>query len=327
MLTQRIDMPSDRPGDSNLQAALEGHVPALAAKDAVYVLARSQGAAARDQLRELVRQHAAVAVRRRAALGLSLVVDARAALLELVDVDEPSVLAAVLLSLARVGTAEDVKTIRTAARRLGSPAAEQARFAELLLAHRLRLGPGVVPPVRTPAASQVPVNAHAVTPGSPQEAVAAWSRFVPHASLGFEPDSRRCAVIHCARRNILIIPSTELTTQGRERLLEERMLLAATAAYERENGTWHHDLWIFSTPTATGVELQAWTQGGRACYTGPGRVVEQDLAFELFTTASSHLALAHLRGRLTKDSIAVEGTVGDRDPSDARAPESRRPPA
>ena len=34
----------------------------------------------------------------------------------------------------------------------------------------------------------------------------------------------------------------------------------------------------------------------------------------------SGLALAHVRGRLTKDGLTLEGTVGNRDPSDSRMP-------
>ena len=319
-------MPAGTPGPIDLEAALKGQSAALPAKDAVYRLARSGVAGANERLSGLVREGATVAIRRRAALGLSLVVDARAALLEALSVDEPSVLAAVMLSLARVGTFEDLKAIRTPATRMSGHDAEQARFAELLLAHRLGLGLDVVPPIPTPPASQVPVRTQAITPGSPQEAVQAWSRFVPNASLGFEPDSRRCAMIRCGRRSILVVPSIELA-QEVGRLLKNRALVGATAAFEREAASWHHDLWIFSTPAASGgVELQAWTQGGRACYTGPGRVAGEDLTFELVTAARSRLALAHVSGRLTKDSLAIDGIVGDRDPSDSRAPALRPRP-
>ena len=312
-------MPAPTPGPIDLEAALKGQSPALPAKDAVYRLARSGAPGAIERLRGLVREGATVAIRRRAALGLSLVVDGRAALVEAVDVDEPSVLAAVLLSLARVATREDVTAIRTAAARLSGHDEEQGRFAELLLAHRFGIGLDVVPPIPTPPASQVPVRTRAITPGSSQEAAHAWSRFVPNANLGFEPDSRRCAVIHCGRRSILMVPSIELAHEAGRRLLENRALVGATAAYEREAGSWHHDLWILSTPAPGGVELQAWTQGGRACYTGPGRVAGEDLAFELATTARSRLALARVSGRLTKDGLAIDGTVGDRDPSASRA--------
>ena len=154
----------------------------------------------------------------------------------------------------------------------------------------------------------------------------AWSRFVPNAHLGFEPDPGRCAVLHCGQRNILLIPSIELATEIGARLRKARVVVGATASYEREAGYWRHDLWIFSTPTPDGVELQAWTQGGLACYTGPGRVSDESLAFELRTTAASRLALVDVRGRLTQDALEVTGTVGDRPPSDARAPELRPRP-
>jgi hypothetical protein len=309
-----------------LERALQGQSPDLAAKDAVYQLARSGTTGARERLVGIVRGDGTVPMRRRAALGLSLIDDARTALLQLVNVSEPSVLAAVLLSLARVGAAEDVRAIRTAASRLTGSLAEQGRFAELLLAHRLGLGLDVVPPIPTPPDTQEPLDAAAITMGEPQEAVNAWSRFVPNARLGFEPDPRRCVVIHCARRDVLLIPSIVLPNQLRRRLVEARAIVGASAAYEREAAVWHHDLWIFTTPTSGGVELQAWTQGGLPCYTGPGRVTDDELVFELWTTAISHLALARISGRLRRDSLTIGGTVGDRPPTDARAPAARRRP-
>jgi len=314
------------PGPFELERALQGQSPALAAKDAVHKLARSGMADAKERLARLVRDEGPVDTRRRAALGLSLIANARTALLELLDVGEPSILAAVLLSLARVGTAEDAATIRTLARRLTGPLAEQGRFAELLLAHRLGLGLDIVPPIQTPPEREVPVRTSAITSGQPQEAMTAWTRFVANAHLGFEPDKRRCMLIHCARRSILLIPSLELANQIGQRLLAARMIVGATAAYEREAAAWHHDLWILSTPASGGVELQAWTQGGLACYTGSGRVTGEQLAFEVRTTASTRLALARISGRLTKDSLTIEGTVGDRAPSDSPAPVLRRRP-
>jgi hypothetical protein len=316
-------MPGQTPAD--LEEALKGLSPVLAAKDAVYRLARSAAPDAKERLSGLLREGASAAIRRRAALGLSLVIDARPALLELVGVDEPSVLAHVLLSLARVGVKEDLETIRIAAARLSGHDAEQARFAGLLLAHRLGLGFDVVPFIPIPPASQVPAHTKAVTLGSPQEATRAWSRFAPNASLGFEPDPRRCAMIHCARRLILFIPSIQLAESVRQ-LLRNRTVVGATAAHELESASWHHDLWILSTPASGELELQAWTQGGRACYTGSGHVAGEDLSFELRTAASSPLALAHIRGQFTKDGLAIDGTVGDRDPSDSRRPTLRRRP-
>jgi hypothetical protein len=314
-------MPAQTPVD--LEAALKGQSPALAAKDAVYRLARSAAPDTKERLSGLVREGASAAIRRRAALGLSLVIDARTALLESVGVDEPSVLAHVLLSLARVGTGEDLKTIRVAAARLSGHDAEQARFAELLLAHRLGLGLDMVPPISTPPARQVPAHTKAVTLGSPQEAMRAWNRFAPNASLGFEPDSRRCAMIHCARRMILFIPSIQLAKEDGRYLLKDRTVVGATAANDRETASWYHDLWILSTPASGGVELQAWTQGGRACYTGQGHVARDGLSFELWTAESSRLALVRIRGRFAKDGLAIDGTVGDRVPSDSRAPRFR----
>jgi len=317
-------MPGRTPID--LEAALKGQSPALAAKDAVYRLARSAVAGGKERLSGLVREGETVAIRRRAALGLSLVVDARTALLESLDVHEPSVLAHVLLSLARVGAAEDLKAMRTAATRLSGHDSVQARFAELLLAHRLGLGVDVVPPIPTPPASGIPVRMKAVTLGSPQEVARSWSRFVPNASLGFEPDPRRCSMIHCARRSILVIPSIHLSKEDSRRLLEYRALIGATGTYERETASWHHDLWILSTPASGEVELQAWTQGGRACYAGPGHVAGEEIAFEMRTADSSRLALADVRGRFAKHGLTISGTVGDRDASDSHAPALRRRP-
>lgn len=315
-------MPARTPGPVDLEAALQGRSPTLAAEDAVYPLARAAGAGAKERLARLLREKATPAIRRRAALALSLLADGKAALLDSLDTDEPSVLAAVLLSLARIGTADDLKAIRAAATRLSGHPAQQARFAELLLAHRLGLGLDVVPPIPTPPASQVPVHATAVTMGSPEEAARAWTRFMPNASLGFDPDIQQCSMIHCARRSVLVIPSTALR-EGAQRLLKERMLVGATAAFERETASWHHDLWILSTPAADGTELQAWTQGGRPSYAGSGRVTGGDAAFEFRTADTSRLALVHVSGRLTKAGIAIEGTVGSRDPADSRAPVSR----
>jgi hypothetical protein len=319
-------MAAQDPRPLEIERALQGASSALAAKDAVYHLARSGLPGAKERLTQLIREEASVATRRRAALGLSLLADARAALLDVMDVTEPPVLSAVLLSLARVGIAEDVRAIQAAAKRLIGPSAEQARFAELLLAHRLGLSPEVVPPIATPAASESPLRAKQIAPGNAQEAARAWSRFVPNAHLGFEPDPRRCATLHCAQRHILIIPSMALTTEMDATLRQARMVVGATASYEREAAVWHHDLWIFSTPTADGVELQAWTQGGLASYTGTGRATGDVLAFELRTTAASHLALIEVRGRLSAESLDVEGVTGDRPPSDAGAPVPRSRP-
>lgn len=319
-------MAAPTPGPVEIERALQGQSAALDAKDAVHQLARSGFPGSTERLIQLVREEPAIATRRRAALGLSLMADARTALLNLVDVSEPTVLASVLLSLARVGSAEDVRAIRAAATRLNGASAEQARFAELLLAHRLGLSRDLVPPIPTPPEIKVPVRANGIVQGVAQEAAIAWSRFVPSAHLGFEPDPRRCAVLHCEQRNILLIPSIELATGIGARLRRAPVVVGATASYEREAGYWLHDLWILSAPTPDGVELQAWTQGGLACYTGPGRVSDDAVAFELRTTASSRLALADVRGRLTQDSLEIAGTVGDRPASDARAPELRPRP-
>jgi hypothetical protein len=319
-------MAAQEPPPIDLEAALQGRVPALPAKHAVYRLARSGAAGATERLAGLLRQPTAVQIRRRAALGLSLLPDARTTLLEAVSVDEPTVLAAVLLSLARVGVDADVDTIRSATARLTGRAAEQGRFAELLLAHRLGLGREIVPPIPTPVANEAPTRTSEVTSVSPQSAATAWERFVPNASLGFEPDPYRGVVIQCAGSSVLVLPSAESRGEGVRNLLVERRLIGATATYEREDGSWHHDLWIFSTPMGDAVELQAWTQGGLACYVGPGRVVGNELAFELRTTAGSHLALVSLDGHLTSDSLTIHGSVGDRAPSDAQAPEPRQPP-
>ena len=133
---------------ADLEQGFKGLSPVVAPKDAVYRLARSGAAGTKERLSGLVRVGASAAIRRRAALGLSLVIDARTTVLNLVDVDEASVLAHVLLSLSRVGTAEDLETMRAAAARLSGHDAEQARFAQLLLAHRLGLGLNVVPPIQ-----------------------------------------------------------------------------------------------------------------------------------------------------------------------------------
>jgi hypothetical protein len=308
---------------ADLEKALKGESPALTTKDAVYRLARSAAPGTKERLSRLVRERGSPAIGRRAALGLSLVIDARTALRGLLGVAEPSVLAHVLLSLARVGTAEVLNNIRVVATRLSGHDAEQAHFAELLLAHRLGLGLDVVLPVSTPPVSQVPDRTKAVTLGNPQETTSAWNRFAPNASLGFEPDSQRCAMIHCARRMILFIPAIELVKEDGRHLLRSRTIVGATAANDRETGSWYHDLWILSTPVSGGVELQAWTQGGRACYTGKGRVGRGDLSFELQTAESSGLALARVRGRFGRDGLAIDGTVGDRDPSDSRTPTFR----
>lgn len=105
--------------------------------------------------------------------------------------------------------------------------------------------------------------------GSPEEAARAWSRFLPNASLGFEPDILRCSMIHCARRSVLVIPSTALR-EGVQPLLKQCMPVGATAAFERETAAWHHDLWILSTPARDGMELWAWTQSGCPSYAGSG---------------------------------------------------------
>lgn len=317
-------MAGHTPEPIDIEAALRGQSAVLAAKDAVYRLVRSGAPDAGDRLRGLVREGATVAIRRRAALALSLVPEARLALLDALAVEEPAVLTAVLLSLARVGVAEDLTSMRTAAKRLSGREAEQARFAELLLAHRLHLGPEIVPAMPTPPARELPTRTKPVTSGSAEEIARALAGFVANAHLGFEPDRRRCALIHCARRDILVIPSMERAHGDLQRLLHDRALVGATAAYEREAASWFHDLWIFSTPSKGGVDLQAWTQGGRACYTGPGRLEGDALVFELRTTESSGLALASVRGRFTSDGLEVEGTVGDRDPSDPRGPVLRR---
>ena len=223
-------MPNQTPVD--LETALQGLSPALAAKDSVYRLARSGLPDTKERLRALAREGASTSIRRRAALSLSLAVDARPALLELVTVAETAVLPYVLLSLSRVGTVEDLKAIRAAAVRLSSHAAEQARFAELLLAHRLAIGVDVVSPVSTPPASQFPAGSTAITLGSAQEAMRAWSRFVLNASLGFEPDPRRCSLIYCARRILLFIPSIQLANA--RNLLTDRTIVGATETMARE---------------------------------------------------------------------------------------------
>jgi hypothetical protein len=133
-------------------------------------------------------------------------------------------------------------------------------------------------------------------------------------------------MIHCARRSILVIPSIQLSKEDGRGLLKDRALVGATATYELETASWHHDLWILSTPASGEVELQAWTQGGRACYTGPGHVAGEEIAFELGTADSSRLALAHVRGRFAKHGFTIGGTVGDRDASDSHAPALRRRP-
>jgi hypothetical protein len=303
----------------DLDAALRGESETLDAKDAVYSLARSAQPGAKERLSGLIHEGQTMPIRRRAALGLSLVPEARGALREAVaTVEAPKVLAGVLLSLARVGLAEDLPVIRAAAARLSGHDADEAHFAVLLLAHRLRLGLDVVPPVRTPVAREVPAKTKAIVPGTAEEAVRAWRRFIPNARLGFEPDPGRCVVLHCARRDMLFIPSVELTPDVGLRLLKERMVLGATAAYERETGTWHHDLWILSTPSPEGAELQAWTQGGRPIYAGPANVTGGAVMFELRATVTSRVALAHVRGRLTNEELTVGGIVGNRGPSDAR---------
>ena len=107
---------------------------------------------------------------------------------------------------------------------------------------------------------------------------------------------------------------------ARREFLGRRAVIGATAAYEREPGTWFHDLWILSTPVASGVELQAWTLGGRAAYVGSGRLENEVFTFTLSTTASSRLALVDVRGRLTADALAIDGAIGDRDPAESRTP-------
>ena len=110
------------------------------------------------------------------------------------------------------------------------------------------------------------------------------------------------------------------------RLRQSRMVAGATASYEREAGLWRHDLWILSTPSSQGVELQAWTLGGKLAYAGAGRIAGEELTFVLRTVTSSGLALAEITGRLTTDSLIVEGTIGDRAASEARTPSPRQRP-
>jgi hypothetical protein len=320
-------MPSRIQRPIDLDAALRGESDALDAKDAVYRLARSGRADAKDRLRQMILDGQTMPIRRRAALGLSLVPDARGALHDVVGtIEDPKVLTGVLLSLARVGTGQDLAVIRKAADRLSGHDADEARFAALLLAHRMHLGFDVVPPIPTPVAREAPSKTKPVAIGSAEEAARAWRRFVPNASLGFIPDPGRSVVVHCARRPMLIIPSIDLTPDAGPRLLKERLVAGATAAYERETGTWHHDLWILSTPSPKGIELQAWTQGGRAMYAGVATVDQGTITFELRTTETSRLALAHVRGRVSGEGITISGTVGDRDPSDARTMASRPRP-
>ena len=74
------------------------------------------------------------------------------------------------------------------------------------------------------------------------------------------------------------------------------------------------------------MELQAWTLGGKLVYAGSGRLAGEALTFVLRTAAFTGLALAEITGRLTTDSLIVEGTIGDRAPSEARAPTPRQRP-
>ena len=320
-------MPPAISGPVSLDRAISGQYSDFAPKDAVYQLARSGMAGAEERLVALAREEGPPEIRRRAALALTLMTNARSALLPLLEVRQPSVLAAVLLALARVAEAEDVKAMRGAAGRLSGHEAEQARFAELLLAHRLGLGPDVVPPIVVEPENQVPRNTRSIVAGNREEAEKAWSRFTPHANLGFEPDGRRSALIHCANRDILFIPSIEFSGANGSHVLAVRMIAGAAASYEREAGLWRHDLWILSGPTRTGIELQVWTLGGRACYTGQARIDGEEVAFELVTGAASSLAIAHVRGRLTEHSLTIEGVVGDRPASYARQAVPRRRPA
>ena len=235
-------MAGPTPDPIDLDAALRGQSPALAAKDAVYRLARAASPEAAGRLEALVREGQTLPIRQRAALGLSLASDARAALLPLLAVDEPRVLAAVLLSLARVGVADDLPAMRAAASRLAEPDAAQARFAELLIAHRLGLGLDVVRPVPTPAAAKPQGRTQAISTGAAQERTTAVARVVLNASLGFEPDMARAEPVQCGRRRLLIMPATGMTGGAIRTFLAARAVIGATAAYEREPGAWYHDL-------------------------------------------------------------------------------------
>ncbi len=320
-------MPTPISGPISLDRALSGENATFAPKDGVYQLARSGLADAQARLVALAREEGPLDIRRRATFALSTMADARSVLLRLVDVGEPAVLAAVLLALARVGKAEDVKVIRRAAGRLSGHEAEQAQFSELLLAHRVGLGPEVVPPIAIQPERQKPSDARALSAGSPEEARQACDRFVAQAHLGFEPDVQRSALIHCVHNDILFIPATDLHGGKGERVLATRMIAGSTASYEREAGVWRQDLWVFSAPRSAGIELQVWTVGGRACYTGHARVDGEDVTFELVTGAGSSLAIAHVRGRITEDSVVIDGVVGDRPATDARQPTPLQPPA
>jgi hypothetical protein len=311
-------MPTPTSGSFSLDRAVVGEYSNPSPKDGVYALARSGLPDAAEQLAMLVRDEGRLDLRRRAALALSKFDDAREVLLRLVEIREPAVLATVLLALARVGEVEDLDVIRRAASGLSGHAAEQAQFAQLLLAYRLGLDSAFVPPIVIRPEIKAPIDARPVSMGSPAKARNACLVFTSHAHLGFEPDLEQSVLIHCGHSDTLLIPSISL--RSAKRLSAARMVLGATASYEREAGVWRHDLWIFSAPANVGIELQAWTLGGRACYTGHGSVVDEVLTFELVTGASSPLAIARLHGQLSKESISIAGVVGDRPASDARRP-------
>jgi len=311
-------MPTSISGPISLDRALDGQYSEFAPKDAVYQLARSGMAGAETRLVALAREQGPLPIRRRAALALSLMANPRHALLPLLDVREPAVLAAVLLALARVAQPEDLEPMRRAAGRLSGHEAEQSRFAVLLLAHRVGFGPEIVPTVVLQPERHLPTDTRSIDAGSRQEAEKAWSRFRPQAALGFEPAGLRSLLIKCPNSDILFIPAQDFHGENGSRAFKERMIAGATASYEREAGVWCHDLWILSIPTSTGIDLQGWTLGGQACYVGQAQVDQGELAFELATAAGSSLAIARIRGRLTNESLTLEGVVGDRPKGYAR---------
>ncbi len=193
---------------------------------------------------------------------------------------DEQVLSAVMTALGRIGDQRALEVVRAAAGYATGTAAKQARFAAMLIEHRLGLAEGDVPatdqtPLEPLDASGRPFEV--LRPASEESAIA--RRSLAQEPFGIEYASR-AHQIRCERNVWMLLFNRELASLGNRRLVERKALAGVVASRNEPKRTYSIRFVILTSPAGGDrVRVSGFTTLGDPAFAGDASVRESRVEF------------------------------------------------
>lgn len=309
---QTVETPPDRlvdeAGVRRLKAAALGRDPSFPRGRAMAVLAEQPGGD--TDLQAILEDEKQLSRFRSLAAMLLWRLGSRAAqdvLIRSAEVRDEQVLSSVLTALGRIGDQRALDAVKKAAGHASGTAAKQARFAALLLEHRL----GIKSDLPSPGSGPLEPRDESARPfevlrASPEE-TAIGLRSLQREPFGIEYASR-AHQIRCGQNAWMLLLNREWVSDPRW-LTERNALAGVLASRQEENRTYSVRFVFLTSPAGKGVRGVGFTTLGDPAFAGEASLRESALEFTVSALSRPGAFAFRLDAVLQPDRLEVRKAV------------------